>query len=311
MPLVLAFDDIKPENVNRKEGAKPGGPGRTNSKFFRATREKPDGPSAYLVKYDPGRTLASHFHQADQFQIITQGTGTFGRHKVSPYCVHFARAYTPYGPLLADEKVGWSFLTLRTRFDPGNQKMPDSHDKLKQIADRRPWQISRMAAFPAPGPSVNIADIPDLKDEQGLLAKSLTMAPNTRTTAPDPSTGDGQYIVVLKGSLMHDQKEHKGLAVAFVKPDEAAFQIQAGPQGLEGLILNFPEVQTRAVHAQKLSTSGFKKWQCELCAFAYDEAVGMPDDGIPPGTRWQDVPESWSCPDCAAAKSDFQMVEVG
>jgi rubredoxin len=34
----------------------------------------------------------------------------------------------------------------------------------------------------------------------------------------------------------------------------------------------------------------------------------MPEDGIPPGTRWQDVPETWSCPDCGATKSDFHMV---
>ena len=53
-----------------------------------------------------------------------------------------------------------------------------------------------------------------------------------------------------------------------------------------------------------------RKWQCELCAFVYDEAVGMPEDGITAGTRWEDVPESWTCPDCGASKSDFQMVEV-
>ena len=53
-----------------------------------------------------------------------------------------------------------------------------------------------------------------------------------------------------------------------------------------------------------------KKWMCILCAFVYDEALGMPDEGVAPGTRWQDVPETWSCPDCSASKADFQMVEV-
>jgi rubredoxin len=50
--------------------------------------------------------------------------------------------------------------------------------------------------------------------------------------------------------------------------------------------------------------------QCVLCAFAYDEALGMPAEGIAPGTRWEDVPDHWNCPDCAASKSDFEMVEV-
>jgi len=39
-----------------------------------------------------------------------------------------------------------------------------------------------------------------------------------------------------------------------------------------------------------------KKWQCVVCGFIYDEAEGWPDDGIAPGTRWEDVPEDWVCP---------------
>jgi rubredoxin len=55
---------------------------------------------------------------------------------------------------------------------------------------------------------------------------------------------------------------------------------------------------------------GVKKWRCLVCDFEYDEAKGLPEEGIPPGTPWENVPESWTCPDCGAAKSDFQMVEV-
>lgn len=54
----------------------------------------------------------------------------------------------------------------------------------------------------------------------------------------------------------------------------------------------------------------FKKWQCFFCATIYDEALGWPDDGIAPGTRWEDVPESWVCPGCGAAKADFMMIEI-
>jgi rubredoxin len=53
-----------------------------------------------------------------------------------------------------------------------------------------------------------------------------------------------------------------------------------------------------------------KKWRCLICDYVYDEAKGVPDEGIPPGTRWEDVPETWSCPDCGAAKYDFNMVET-
>ena len=53
-----------------------------------------------------------------------------------------------------------------------------------------------------------------------------------------------------------------------------------------------------------------KKWKCVVCGFIYDEALGLPDEGIAPGTRWQDIPEDWNCPDCGALKSDFEMVEL-
>lgn len=53
-----------------------------------------------------------------------------------------------------------------------------------------------------------------------------------------------------------------------------------------------------------------KKYKCEICGFVYDEAEGMPADGIPAGTKWEDVPEYWTCPDCGANKEEFKMVEV-
>lgn len=53
-----------------------------------------------------------------------------------------------------------------------------------------------------------------------------------------------------------------------------------------------------------------KKWLCIICGLIYDEAEGWPDDGILPGTRWEDVPEDWLCPDCKVGKSDFEMIEI-
>lgn len=54
-----------------------------------------------------------------------------------------------------------------------------------------------------------------------------------------------------------------------------------------------------------------RKWKCQQCGFEYDEAAGLPADGIAPGTRWEDIPDTWTCADCGAPKSDFAMVQVG
>ncbi|MGM4954336.1 rubredoxin [Bradyrhizobium barranii] len=54
----------------------------------------------------------------------------------------------------------------------------------------------------------------------------------------------------------------------------------------------------------------YKTWMCALCGVVYSEREGWPDEGIPPGTRWEDVPDEWICPDCGAGKSEFQMIEA-
>jgi len=54
----------------------------------------------------------------------------------------------------------------------------------------------------------------------------------------------------------------------------------------------------------------FKVWQCRSCGFIYKEADGLPEEGLPPGTRWADIPEDWCCPDCGTAKIEFDMIEL-
>ncbi len=53
-----------------------------------------------------------------------------------------------------------------------------------------------------------------------------------------------------------------------------------------------------------------KKYQCLVCGFIYDEAAGLPEEGIAPGTPWEEVPETWQCPECGVSKNDFEMVEA-
>jgi rubredoxin len=53
----------------------------------------------------------------------------------------------------------------------------------------------------------------------------------------------------------------------------------------------------------------YKKYICVVCGYIYDEALGDPDDGIPPGTRFEDIPDTWTCPDCGVTKEDFELLE--
>lgn len=58
-----------------------------------------------------------------------------------------------------------------------------------------------------------------------------------------------------------------------------------------------------------MSDTDFKKYECVICGYIYDEAEGIPGDGIAPGTRWADIPDDWECPDCGISKFDFDLYE--
>ncbi|MBE5834010.1 MAG: rubredoxin [Butyrivibrio sp.] len=47
------------------------------------------------------------------------------------------------------------------------------------------------------------------------------------------------------------------------------------------------------------------KYVCNVCGYIYDEAAGDPDNGITPGTKWEDLPADFVCPLCGVGKDDF------
>ena len=52
------------------------------------------------------------------------------------------------------------------------------------------------------------------------------------------------------------------------------------------------------------------RYLCLVCGYIYNEESGVPEDGIAPGTKWEDVSEEWLCPDCGAMKDDFEMIQL-
>ncbi|GAB2745437.1 rubredoxin [Kitasatospora kifunensis] len=60
------------------------------------------------------------------------------------------------------------------------------------------------------------------------------------------------------------------------------------------------------------ATSGpeCKSWMSLICGWIYKEEPGLPEEGIAPGTAWDDVPENWTCPECGSRKEDFEMITI-
>jgi rubredoxin len=51
------------------------------------------------------------------------------------------------------------------------------------------------------------------------------------------------------------------------------------------------------------------KYVCTICDYVYDPEVGDPDNGVEPGTAWEDLPDDWVCPDCGVEKDEFEALE--
>ena len=53
-----------------------------------------------------------------------------------------------------------------------------------------------------------------------------------------------------------------------------------------------------------------EKYICLLCGYIYDEEIGDIDSNLAAGTKWDDIPDDWMCPDCGALKADFEMMRI-
>lgn len=58
-------------------------------------------------------------------------------------------------------------------------------------------------------------------------------------------------------------------------------------------------------------TNQNQQFECIVCSWTYDESKGLPEQGIAPGTKWEDLPEDFECPDCAVNKEDFSLLYYG
>jgi rubredoxin len=53
-----------------------------------------------------------------------------------------------------------------------------------------------------------------------------------------------------------------------------------------------------------------RRFKCDFCGHVYDEAKGDASSGIAPGTRWEDIPDDWGCPECGASKQDYHLLDA-
>jgi len=70
-----------------------------------------------------------------------------------------------------------------------------------------------------------------------------------------------------------------------------------------------PKAAATYVEEKKETKSNIAKYKCKVCGYIYDPEKGDPEGGIKPGTPFEEIPGSWKCPACGAAKSEFEKVK--
>lgn len=207
--------------------------------YVEGNESNDDGqPQGFLVEQPPGSVTPPHFHEVDQFQVFVGGDGRIGKHDARPVSVHFAAGHTPYGPIVAGES-GVSYFSLRAGFDPGAKYMPAQRAKLRPGPRR--FRLSEPVETHAADRATPASNCLIQAEPDGLEARLVRLGPDGRMVLPAPSSGAGQYLVVISGSLVQEGERFERLSCLFVTADEPPMTAMAGPDGLALLVLQFPK----------------------------------------------------------------------
>ena len=205
------------------------------------TREP--GPQAFLVEQDANWVTPPHFHLEHQFQIITAGSGSIGRHAVAPLAVHYAAPETGYGPISAGAQ-GISYMTLRANGDTGAWYLPKPGSRERMRAGlKREQQHGVPAGMCTAGEIARLAEatVEDLiaPRADGLAAHMVRMGPDQQSALPARHPHGGRYYVVTQGAAHLAGVSVSEGELVFASAEEAQ-SLRSGPAGAEVLILQFP-----------------------------------------------------------------------
>ena len=209
-----------------------------------------NGLAAYRIEIpEAGSVAAPHFHMQDQFQVFVEGPGAkLGADALKPIVAQYADACSPYGPIIGGPQ-GVAFFVFRLMKDAGAFVMPESRNKMTKKPGRIVLAPLPDASQPVPAGGVHALEAPHA---DGLAIYRLAAAAGERVTAPAPSAGGGQYVLIASGSVRNGADILPARSCAFVSPDDAAMELVAGAEGFNAVLVQFPRQswQTRLASLQ-------------------------------------------------------------
>ena len=231
--------------ASRRERAYPGGQIAYKSEWMETGEDSQFSPTVFLYEQPGDTTLSAHFHHNNQFQIFIEGKGRIGVRTLAPVVVHYASAYTGYGPLAAGPD-GLKYFTLRTVHESGAVRVADAR------AGKASWPKGPMRH--ATSKQVDIAATETLmvlpvarvsvlipRAEDGLEVLSIEMPADTLLTPVDITTGAGVFLFVLSGSTDSAPYVLGSSESLYVSADEPFPHIVSGSEGCHLLTLVMPK----------------------------------------------------------------------
>lgn len=224
--------------ATRTHNVLPNGTGYWKSTFVSTGASAGQRPNGFLVEQDGSSEIEAHFHKANQFQVFVRGTGTIGKHPVAPVTVHYASAFSPYGPILSDSD-GLHYYTLRDDQDPGARFLPADIAELQRT--QRRYATSAPALAPAFGPKLAEARLPAIPTEPDGLGAVRIDAP--AGAAIEARIGDhlnDRYVLVLAGTLLSEDRVLGQGSCLFLTRSENPGLV-AGGGGASLMLMQFPD----------------------------------------------------------------------
>jgi hypothetical protein len=211
--------------------------GASATDFIGRRAETSEHPVAFLVNGPPAFVIPPHFHEIDQYQIFVGGSATLGKHAVLPGSVHYADAYTPYGPITATDE-GFNYLTLRPKSIIGYHEMPEGGPLLKPVNEARGRRGRMMVADIDSGKPHDTASESLFEEPDGIAAYRLSAGPWAALPQPDVAHG-GAYYVVLEGEVEAGGKSYPPRSCIWVDQDEVPPEMTAGAGGVSVAFMSF------------------------------------------------------------------------
>ena len=197
-------------------------------------------PTVFLAEQPPCCELLPHFHRQNQFQLFVQGSGTIGKEQINPVTVHYAGAYTGYGPILSGAQ-GLKYFTIRAAFDTGLTLATDWRGTMvrgpkchAQASVGEPWPLERLSMLQATQHDIAVAP------SEGLGVELSRLPPHATVTLPPIQDSVGQFIFVLAGSARLMSVSMAPWESAFVPYSDGAALVTAGEYGAQIIALHMP-----------------------------------------------------------------------